>query len=105
MADEPDPDRDSPAVDIRVTRSGGVAGMRRGWAVASPDARRWEPLVDACPWDDDGPGLLVRDDGPDRMLWRIEVLAPGPARSAELPESAVEGPWRALVETVRDEGS
>ena len=95
-------DSAEPEVDIRVTRTGGLAGVRRGWCVESRDSGEWEPLVEACPWDDDG---IVVDTGADRFVWRIEVLAPAPQRTAELPDAAVEGPWRALVVRVRDEGA
>ncbi|MBN9142208.1 MAG: hypothetical protein J0H23_15440 [Micrococcales bacterium] len=108
MADEPEPTHGAntegatPAVDIRVTRTGGVAGVRRGWSVESPDPAPWRPLVEACPWDDEPDGALT---GVDRFAWRIEVLAPEPPRNAELPERALHGPWRELVERVRDEGA
>lgn len=98
MAAQPDPDP-TPAVAIRVTRSGGVAGMLRVWRVESLDPDGWRPLVDACPWDD-GAEL----PGPDRFVWRIEVHAPAPSREAEIPDAAVRGPWRELVDRVREEG-
>jgi hypothetical protein len=90
---------DDPEVRISVTRSGGVAGLRRGWCIESHEPGAWRPLVEACPWDEE-PGTA----GADRFVWRIEVSAPPPARTAELPETAVHGPWRALVERVREEG-
>lgn len=98
MAADPDPDP-TPAVAIRVTRSGGVAGIPRVWRVESVEPDGWQPLVDACPWDD-GP----QPSGADRFVWRIEVRAPQPTREAELPETAVRGPWRELVDRVRQEG-
>lgn len=100
MAAKPDPDPATPAVVIRVTRSGGVAGIRRGWRIESAEPDGWAPLVDACPWQDE-PG----SSGADRFVWRIEVRAPEPPRRAELPDAAVQGPWRELVERVRQEGS
>lgn len=98
MAAQPEPDP-TPAVAIRVTRSGGVAGMLRVWLVESVEADGWLPLVDACPWDD-----RERPSGADRFVWRIEVRAPEPTREAELPDGAVRGPWRELVDRVRQEG-
>lgn len=106
MADETDASRSphaEPAVDIRVTRSGGLAGARRGWCVESHDPADWALLVEACPWDDEPDAALTGVDR-DRFSWRIDVLAPQPARRAELPERAVHGPWRELVDRVRDEG-
>ena len=90
---------DEAEVRIEVTRSGGVAGIRRGWSVESHEREAWEPLVAACPWDAE-----PESAGADRFVWRIVVAAPLPARTAELPETAVHGPWRDLVERVREEG-
>jgi len=106
MADEPETSGDEPAVDIRVTRTGGVAGIRRGWCVESPEPEAWEPLVEACPWDEIPDAELTDAEraGADHFEWVIEVLAPEPARSVALPDGAVDGPWRELVERVRDEG-
>ncbi len=106
MADEPDRSGAENAVDIRVTRAGGVAGIRRGWCVESPEPSAWEPLVEACPWDEVPDAELTDAEraGADHFEWIIEVLAPAPARSAALPEDAVDGPWRELVDRVRDEG-
>lgn len=86
-------------VRIQVTRSGGVAGIRRGWCVESQEADAWEPLVAACPWDAE-PECV----GADRFVWLIEVAAPPPVRTARLPAGAVHGPWRELVERVREQG-
>ena len=90
---------DEPEVRIRVTRSGGVAGIRRGWRVESREPAAWEPLVEACPWDAE-----PETAGADRFVWLIEVAAPAPPRMAELPETAMHGPWRELVERVQQEG-
>jgi len=98
MAAQPDPDP-TPAVAIRVTRSGGVTGMLRVWRVESVEPDGWRPLVDACPWDD-GP----EPSGSDRFVGRIEGRAPEPSREARIPDAAVRGPWRELVDRVREEG-
>ncbi len=90
---------DEAEVRIQVTRSGGVAGIRRGWCVESREPGVWEPLVAACPWDAEPASVDA-----DRFVWRIEVASPPPARTAELPETAVHGPWRELVDRVRAEG-
>ena len=99
MAAKPDPDPPTPVVVIRVTRSGGIAGIRRGWFVESTEPDGWPPLVDACPWQEP-----VEPTGADRFVWRIEVAAPEPTRLAELPETAVRGPWRDLVDRVQELG-
>jgi hypothetical protein len=90
---------DDPEVRISVTRSGGVAGLRRSWRVESGERGAWPELVEACPWGDRPSG-----DGADRFVWLIEVASPAPERAVELPETAVQGPWRDLVDRVREEG-
>ena len=56
-------------------------------------------VVGAQP-ESDGP----ESHGPDRFVWLIEVSAPQPARAAQLPDAAVQGPWRRLVDRVREQG-
>jgi len=92
-------DRPPAAVLITVTRSGGFAGVRRTWYVESDESDGWPPLVEACPWREE-----PDPSGADRFVWHIEVRAPAPAREARLPEEAVQGPWRELVDRVRERG-
>lgn len=90
-----------PAVVVTVTRTGGFAGLRREWSARPPvrDAPRWVALIDDCPWD----GVaVVATHGADRFVWRIDARCGARQRSAELPDAAVEGPWRVLVDEVRD---
>lgn len=107
MAEQHDAHRgaDAPEVVIRVIRSGGITGLRRGWRVETEDVDAWEPVVESCPWAE---APRIREEfahpEPDRFVWRIEVRAPEPPRTAELPERALRGPWRELVERVRHEG-
>lgn len=98
------------------------------------DAARWRPLVDACPWEASALDSAVPDSsgpaspGPgapasgisapgtsarDGFVYRIslaDTTAPGARpgapeeRIATVPESSLDGPWRALVERVQDEG-
>jgi hypothetical protein len=96
-------------VKITVQRSGGIAGMERVWSVQAltPDDRnQWQPLVEACPWDElpdtaaSGAGTgggAVRTVQPDRFVYRIRAGG----RRATLPEQDLVGPWRVLVETMR----
>jgi hypothetical protein len=83
---------------ITVQRSGGIAGMRRTWSVlAMPpeDKDLWQPLVEACPWDE--APRTARDAAvgqPDRFLYDIRAGQ----RRATLPERALTGPWRVLVD-------
>ncbi|ONI63426.1 hypothetical protein ALI44B_01480 [Leifsonia sp. ALI-44-B] len=105
---------------ITVTRSGGVAGLSPRWTVeaeAEPDVAEWLALVDSCPWDDEDAGL---ETGADRFVYTIRVLMQ-PAevgkdessvdqanptvpeeRGARIPEKKLDGPWRELVDRVKD---
>lgn len=87
-------------VEITVVRSGGFAGLVRIWRVRAPaDAEpRWIALIDACDWDGggDAPGR-----GADRYQWDIEASAPPARHRAQVPDDALRGPWRELVDAVR----
>ncbi|WP_427171446.1 protealysin inhibitor emfourin [Arthrobacter sp. 92] len=83
---------------ITVQRTGGVAGLTRVWSVRADtptDKSRWAPLIDACPWD----AVPARGDlkQADRFTFSIRA---GRHR-ATIPEQAVTGPWRELVEQTR----
>lgn len=90
---------------ISVERSGGTAALTRVWTVnaRSENARsQWQPIVEACPWDTVPKTLRAAtaeysDNQPDRFLYRIRA---GQHR-ATLPEQAVTGPWRVLVDSTR----
>lgn len=89
--------RTDPVLVVRVTRTGGFAGLRRQWAVEAAtdaDATAWWPLVEACPWDA-APGQRVADG------FVYEVIAND--RHAELPEQQLDGPWRVLIDAVQAE--
>ena len=64
---------------ITVQRSGGMAGIQRTWTVRPEppeDTDRWQPLIEACPWDAvAGSGLLER---------RHVLRADDPARSGAI---------------------
>lgn len=90
---------------ISVERTGGIAAMTRVWTV---DARsktainQWEPIVEACPWDavPRTPRAAAEHFAgrqPDRFIYSIRA---GDRRAA-LPERAVTGPWRVLVDRTR----
>jgi hypothetical protein len=85
---------------ITVQRSGGVAGMKRTWTVRPEppeDTDRWQPLIEACPWDD-VTGTSGTSGQPDRFMYSIKA---GQHR-ATLPEQALTGPWRVLVDNTRE---
>jgi hypothetical protein len=102
---QPDAPRDTSArVIVVVVRSGGIAGMRKQWRAEPPasDAPHWIALIDECPWDD----AIDDDRAADRFVWRITASGDGVTeREAELPDSRLYGPWRALVDEVRGAAS
>ena len=87
---------------ITVQRSGGIAGMKRTWTVQPTPPEDTDRLAAA----DRGLPVGRRRHGsgrgasagqPDRFLYSIRA---GQHR-ATLPEQAVTGPWRDLVETAK----
>ncbi|KSU54125.1 hypothetical protein M3672_04625 [Microbacterium enclense] len=97
----PQPDAESAErLTIIVVRSGGIAGLSKQWrAEADADhAPRWRELVESCPWD----AASAPPSGADRYQWRIEVHHGGaPVHQARLGDGQVQGPWRTLVDEVR----
>lgn len=90
-------------VAVTVTRSGGIAGMRRTWR-AQPDpaqSRQWIALLDDCPWDAADPARPIAPSGADRYVWHVDARCGEAAREAALAEPEVRGPWRDLIEAVR----
>lgn len=94
-------DRNQPdEISVVVTRTGGVAGIRRAWR-ASPgpeQASEFTELVERCPWDDPP---HADESGADSFVWVIAAHLPGSARQAEVPDSGVTGAWRSLIDAVR----
>jgi hypothetical protein len=92
-------------VIVTVTRSGGIAGIRRSWrAQAEEDAASpWIARIKECPWD-----AVERSrpaQGADRFVWDVNARCGEEARRAELADSDVRGPWRELIDAVREEGT
>lgn len=100
---------DSDRIVIAVVRSGGLAGLRRRWrAEPEPEqAPQWLALVERCPWDE----RLDEHAGPgaDRYVWSIHVRVQVHKHEQQLeqvvPEAHLQGPWRELVDAVRDADS
>ena len=144
----PDPRRatdPTPAVEVDVARTGGVAGITRRWSAQPPEseASEWISLIDRCPWtqapspvDVDVDGVGAQDPSattatdrsrsradapaadertgaaptappraptPDGFVWFIRATWSGAdPREAELPDDAVVGAWRDLIDAVRE---
>lgn len=95
------PSEPTAAIAVTVARTGGIAGIRREWERTAPPA---DPtvlidLVRACPWDQP----IAETPGADRFVWHIHVVSTSREREQRVPEAALTGPWRALVEAVRDD--
>jgi len=107
---DPESENDEQLVAVTVVRSGGFAGVTRRWAVtaAPPEAEHWVILVEDCPWDDCGraataPGAeAARTAGADRFSWELHAVLPDVDRRAELSETEASGPWRTLIDAVRE---
>lgn len=98
----PQPDDASHGVlAVLVVRTGGIAGIRRRWRVdpTPDDEQRWLELIESCPWDEPEPESPL---GADRFTWLIQASTLHDERRRELPESALVGAWRDLVDAVRD---
>jgi hypothetical protein len=89
-------------LSILVVRSGGFAGISRRWTVDERDpGDDWIALIEACPWDANAIDLESRD----RFVWRIEARMARHHRQASVPDSALTGPWRDLVDRVQQDGA
>ncbi|MDP9738053.1 protealysin inhibitor emfourin [Curtobacterium sp. 260] len=86
-------------MQIVVRRSGGFAGLSRGWRIDTdscddPDA--WDDLVGALPRE----APARRQAVPDDFTWTVSVAR----TTVTIPGSQLDGAWAALVARVRDEG-
>jgi hypothetical protein len=87
-------------MQVSVARSGGLAGLMLVWEVdvdRQPDRAEWEGLLADVPWNSAPAGTAAPIE-PDRFVYRIRC-APHEAR---LGERQLTGPWRVLVDRVRD---
>ncbi|MFC0456825.1 protealysin inhibitor emfourin [Arthrobacter liuii] len=90
---------------IKVERTGGIAAMTRVWTVDAQtdrDLSHWQPIVEACPWDAvpntlRAAAVAFEAPQPDRFIYSITAGQ----RRAALPEQALTGPWRILVDSAR----
>jgi hypothetical protein len=143
-APSPDATGPTPAVEVDVARTGGIAGITRRWSAQPPEseASEWISLIDRCPWSeapspadaDDAPAedpaasapatgrpqsttdapapaadtpssptAPARPPMPDGFVWIIRATWSGAdPHEAELPDDALVGAWRELVDAVRD---
>jgi len=91
------------AIAVTVTRTGGIAGLRRTWR-AQPDTAEsplWIALIDGCPWDAADPARAIPPTGADRFVWHVDARCGEAAREAALADPEVQGPWRELIDAVR----
>ncbi len=89
---------------VTVSRSGGIAGMTRRWAVQSQsaeDAAQWRALVEACPWDECDSARPTGAE-PVRVVGAGHATVPDASRHADLTEDQASGPWRTLIDAVRE---
>ncbi|MFT3798520.1 protealysin inhibitor emfourin [Microbacterium sp.] len=98
-----------PEVEVTVTRTGGFAGLRREWHAEPPasDAAEWVELIADCPWEETAPEPSHEPSpGADLFVWRIRARCATTAgtvrHDAELHDPHVAGPWRTLIDAVRD---
>ena len=109
-------------VQVAVKRTGGFAGLTKQWRAEPPadEASVWISLISQCPWD--APDSLAADRtgrgdgtargessdgrppaGADRFTWWIQArCGDTDEREAEVPDGALVGAWRELVDAVRD---
>ena len=92
------PEQGGAQLSVTVVRTGGIVGGRREWAASGP-REEWLPLVEACPWRSIPADLASRD----RFVYVITVRGRR-RRKAQVPEVALTGPWRELVERVQQAG-
>ena len=84
-------------MDVFVSRSGGLAGIRLTWHVRiddQPDRDDWYLLIEEIPWSAPRP---VPPE-PDRFVYRIRCEP----HEATLAERQLTGPWRQLVKRVQE---
>lgn len=100
-SDAPD-DASEQRIVIAVVRTGGLAGLRRRWRVEPepPQAPQWTALIERCPWEEPPSG--AQPVGADRYVWSIHARVRDEQREQVLPDSALQGAWRDLVDAVRD---
>ncbi|WP_382306394.1 protealysin inhibitor emfourin [Herbiconiux sp. UC225_62] len=113
---EPNASDDTPSgvgseLRITVARSGGIAGIGPQWTVTASeeaDVDSWLSLVESCPWDPPeastgSAGSAPIGGAPDRFVYTIRVFLPtAEERDARVPEQRLDGPWRTLVDRVKD---
>ncbi|MBH0052989.1 hypothetical protein I6E74_02250 [Salinibacterium sp. SWN139] len=82
---------------VQVWRSGGLLGRRVEWAVVvdeQPDPDQWYLLISEIPWNEHP----TENTMPDRYTYEIHCEP----HEAVIPEQQLVGPWRELVDRVRE---
>ncbi|MDZ8201649.1 protealysin inhibitor emfourin [Microbacterium sp. SSW1-59] len=88
-------------VAVTVRRTGGFAGIPRQWeAHPAPEDPILPDLVDRCPWE---AAAEPRAPAVDRFVWVVTARwEPGGQQRVVLSDETMTGPWRALVDAVRE---
>ena len=84
---------------ITVTRSGGFAGLTRVWSVEvsnHSESEQWKALIDRLPWGQND----KTSEEPDRYSYLVRC----DQNEARISERALTGPWRELLDRVRQIG-
>lgn len=82
---------------VQVWRSGGLLGRRVEWDVVvdeQPDPEQWYVLIAELPWHEQPTTITM----PDRYVYEIHCEP----HEAVIPEQQLVGPWRELVDRVRE---
>ncbi|MGV8858248.1 protealysin inhibitor emfourin [Rhodoglobus sp.] len=82
---------------VQVWRSGGLLGRRIEWDVIvdeQPDPEQWYLLIAELPWEK----RVTTNPMPDRYTYEIHC----DPHEVVIPEQDLVGPWRELVDRVRE---
>jgi hypothetical protein len=89
-------------VQVVLTRTGGVAGLRRQWTVETehqPNPEHWTRLAGSLPWTGAGgtaTSASTTDQRPDQFVYRLRC----DNREISLAESQLTGAWREFADLV-----
>ncbi len=85
-------------MQVVLTRTGGVAGLRRQWTVETerqPNPEHWNKLASSLPWPG-ADGSAICEAVPDQFVYRLRC----DNREISLAESQLTGAWREFADLV-----